>query len=341
MNVKEAIDAALRRIFEEGLHGTRLPTPVGYARGFERFGDGLADAMGPSVRIFRRGHGDLPDLIAPRRFTERQLLFKFFAPIPLMSPSDKLGSRVYLPDAYRDRIRQPKVLWRSQRAELPANEAFPPGDVWFKSNHGSGTNQCIRYPLEPRRRRRLEATARDWLTRVHNARLALWWYESMDRFVYLEEDLRPASGESAADWKFFVCNGRVALFQHDADRFGDHIQTLYDREGRFIPHELYAPTGDPVPMPDDLDIMIEAAEAVGQHFDFIRVDMFRLGETIYLGEIGLVPNGGRTPIRSPEIEERLAAAWSPPWLGEVDADAFRSYYEGRLPAEADATAQAS
>ncbi|WP_165375363.1 hypothetical protein [Roseovarius nitratireducens] len=42
------------------------------------------------VEIYRKNHGDWPDLIDPQTFTNKQLLFKFFGLIPRVTPSDKL-----------------------------------------------------------------------------------------------------------------------------------------------------------------------------------------------------------------------------------------------------------
>lgn len=270
----------------------------------------------------------MPDLIAPVNFTEKQLLFKFFGLIPELSPSDKLRSDFYVPDTVRHLFHMPRRSWISDTPTSPKNSSTKPGSYYFKSNHGSGTNLRVTFPISPERRRELEQMAKHWITKIHSRKISLWWYETMERNVYLEEDLRMPNGD-APDWKFFVCNGKVELFQVDTGRFGDHTQTVHERDGSYIPQELYYRTGIPVEMPKCLPEMIEVAEAIGRNFDFIRVDMFILHGKPYLGEIGLVPNGATLKIRSPHLDARLGAAWSAPWLGKV-APGFRDGHYGAL-----------
>ncbi|MEL6586587.1 MAG: ATP-grasp fold amidoligase family protein [Pseudomonadota bacterium] len=318
---------ALETIFKTNLHGTHLPVPAGFHRGVEVLGDGLGEALTRSVRRYGRSHGRLPDLIAPKTFTEKQVLFKFFGLVPQQSPSDKLRSPGFLPQGLQDRARLPKRVWISDKPALPADDALPPGDYYLKSNHGSGTNMPITFPVPPDARAALEKKTAHWLTKPHTETLSLWWYETMPRNIYLEEDLRNPDGD-APDWKFFVCNGRVSLFQVDVDRRGNHRQMIHGRDGTYVPQELYYQTGAPIPMPDCLPTMVEIAEGIGQNFDFIRVDLFLLRGAPYLGEIALVPNGARTKIRSPELDDRLGAAWTPPWLGEVGDDWRHGHYGG-------------
>ncbi len=325
MKPRHHVRNQLKTIFEDGLHGVNQKPPQGFLRGVEVLGDDLAPAMIRSVRAYQRKHGWLPDLIAPKTFTEKQVLFKFFGLVPEHSPSDKLRSAGFVPPALRDTFEIPKRIWVSDKAELPGNGEIPDGGYYFKSNHSSGTNKAISFPISDQTRAEEEARAQQWLTRKHNEKLALWWYETMPRNVYIEEDLSLDDGD-APDWKFFVCNGRVELFQVDTGRYSDHIQTIYNRDGSYVEHELYFKTGDPLPMPDCLPDMVALAEGIGQSFDFIRVDMFILRGKVYLGEIALVPNGARTRIRSPELDERLGQAWNTPWMGQVSKDWAQGHY---------------
>lgn len=317
--------SSFNRIKEEGLHGVDQPPPMGTRRGIDVLGEAFDETFAISFNKYRLHHQKRPNLFNPKTFTEKQVLFKFFGPIPDATPSDKLRSPAYAPLDVRHLVKLPKRLFIYDTPRLPADDEIKPGSYFFKSNHGSGTNLRVRFPMSASLRDTLEAKARRWLTKVHNAELGLWWYESMPRNVYIEEDLGSEIAD-AADWKFFVCNGRVEIFQVDVDRFGDHVQTIYDRDGNFLPQELYFRSGNPVEMPTRLDDMLRIAEAIGRNFDFVRVDMFIKGQDIYLGEIGLVPNGATRAILSPELDERLGAAWAAPWFGKVGKDFPGSHY---------------
>jgi hypothetical protein len=323
---------ALGRIGAEGLHGIREPAPERYLRGVEMLGDDFASGLVRSVEIYRRNHAAWPDLIDPQTFTGKQLLFKFFGLIPRVTPSDKLRAHDWLPPRLHGQVRRPRILWRGCTPDLPGNDEIAPGTCWLKCNHGSGTNLPVTFPLGDDTRAELVPLMRRWLKRVHSTRLSLWWYELMERAIYLEEDLREGAGD-AADWKFHVCNGRVVLYQHDADRSGRHLQTVYSRAGTWLDKQLYVRKGGarPVAPPARLDLMIEAAEAIGQHFDYIRVDMFIRAGEVYLGEIALVPNGCTKRIRDPELDWMLGGAWHAPWLGRVRSGFAGGHYDRAWP----------
>jgi len=294
---KSFVKYCLTQIKIRGLHGSHLPPPTGFLRGCDVLGYDFQPVLRRSCSVYRDFHGRLPNLIAPSSFAEKQLLFKFFAPLPLLAASDKLGSRRYANDISSERLTIPKVIWSSDGTTLPDNADIPPGRHWFKSNYGSGTNMPVDFPLSDDDRARLEERARNWATKTHNRRLALWWNETFKRQIYLEENLSEGGAFSADDWKFFFCNGKVALFQHDQDRQHNHVQTIYDRDGNHISKTLYYPGAPSKPLPDQIGEMVKIAEDLGQFFDFIRVDLFLLSNGIYLGELALVPNGCSIPIR--------------------------------------------
>ena len=323
---------ALERITDQGLHGIHEPVPGRYLRGIEMLEEELGPGLVRSVEIYHKNHGCWPDLIDPQTFTNKQLLFKFFGLVPRVTPSDKLRAHDWLPPGLRGEIHRPRILWRGTTPDLPGNGEIAPGTYWLKSNHGSGTNLPVTFPLGADRRAELHTLAGRWLKRVHSKRLSLWWYELMDRFIYLEEDLREGAGD-AADWKFYVCNGRVVVYQHDADRSGTHLQTVYSRAGTWLDKQLYVRKGAarPVPPPARLDLMVAAAEAIGQFFDFIRVDMFIRHGDVFLGEIGLVPNGCTKRIRAPELDWMLGGAWQAPWLGRVRPGFADGHYRRAWP----------
>lgn len=323
---KGSIKAAIEEIRARGLHGIDATVPAPFARGIDAL-DGWEEKFRRSCKIFAHHHGFEPNLIDPQGFTQKQLLFKFFGLVPVDPvPSDKLLASCFLPESHRHLVTLPDRYWISDRPEVPADDALPPGRYYFKSNHGWSTHRPITLPMDAQTRRRLTRLTERWFTSEHQPRLSLWWYERIRRQVFVEEHLGSAMRD-APDWKFFVCNGRVEVFQVDLDRSTNHIQTLYDRDGRFLPVELFFDSGPPVDMPPEIDTMIDVAEAIGQSFDFIRVDFFLKDGRVFLGEIGMVPNGATRPIRSPELDERLGAAWQPPWLGQGVGDFDRGHYE--------------
>lgn len=323
--VFEYAKKCLDEIYSKNYHGYGNIVPSNYHRGVEMLDGDFRQAFLRSVWIYYNHHKMLPDLIDPQTFTEKQVLFKFFGLIPKLCPSDKLLTYKFMSTEIAKTVKIPKIIWRSKMGALPENEIIPAGRYFLKSNHGSGTNRAVNFPLSSHEREKLEKLTEQWLAKIHDSRKALWWYETMDRYVYLEEDISDG-GKDAPDWKFFTCNGKVELFQVDIDRTQTHVQTIYTRAGRFINKELYYKSGSPVKMPNALEEMVAVAEDIGKKFDFIRVDMFVRQGTIFLGEIGLVPNGATRAIRSSELDWKLGAAWHAPWMGKVDEDYSTGHY---------------
>ncbi|MEO0363479.1 MAG: ATP-grasp fold amidoligase family protein, partial [Pseudomonadota bacterium] len=249
--------------------------------------------------------------IAPRGFSEKLIVAKLFAPIPLPSPGDKLGLDRYIPADWCDRVRTARRVWISSYPEAPTDVDAPPGRYFFKANHASGLNIPVSLPLPEGAEAKLAEAAEKFLAHDYGARGGEWWYQAIHRKVYLEESFAPAGG-SATDWKFFVIGGRVEIVQVDLDRAEDHKQLIYDRDFDFLPYEFFYPSGRPIDPPANYGEMLEAAEAIGARFEFARVDFYNTDDGIVLGEITLAPGGARQRIRSPELDERMGAAWATP-----------------------------
>lgn len=304
--------ALMREILETNRYGVNDPPPPGALRGIDWHRvPWMNYYTRRAISWFAGNHGFEPDLIAPQTFSEKLIIAKLFAPIPLPSPGDKLGLERYIPAPWRDRVRTARRVWSSSYPEVPRHFDAPPGDYFFKANHASGLNIKVRLPLSDRAHNRLTKEATRFLAQDYGARGGEWWYQAIHRRIYLEESFSPP-GASATDWKFFVVAGRVSIIQVDIDRATDHKQLIYDRDFAFTPHEFFYPSGAPIDAPPNITEMIEAAEAIGAPFEFARIDFYNTEAGLVLGEITLAPGGARQRIRSPELDEMMGAAWATP-----------------------------
>ena len=98
------------------------------------------------------------------------------------------------------------------------------------------------------------------------------------------------------DYKAFVFNGTPMLIQVDVDRDSNHTRCFYDTQWRKQSYSILQPlyTGD-IPKPMSLDLMLEVAGHIGQHFAFVRVDFYDVVGTLYLGEVTFFPGSGYEP----------------------------------------------
>lgn len=296
-------------IVERRLYGAHLPPAQGHLRSFDVLSDKrLQYNMVRGLNWYSANHGFFPNMFNPRRFTEKLLVTKFFAPIPMPSPGDKLANHLYIPPAIRHLVRAPKRVWSSHLPVVPESFDAPPGVYYFKANHASGANFKFELPLTEETHAKLTDLASKWLGADYGVRGGEWWYELLHRKVYIEESYS-AFGESATDWKVFVLNGRAAIVQVDVNRAENHIQLIYDRDFNYLPVEFFFNTGDPISRPAEFDDIVTVAEAIGRQFEFARVDLYNTESGIVLGEITFAPGGARLRLRSPELDMWMGEKW--------------------------------
>jgi hypothetical protein len=151
----------------------------------------------------------------------------------------------------------------------------------------------------------------EWLGLSYNPHLE-WAYINVPPRIVAEE-LLVANGSIPMDYKFFVFNGRVRIVQVDFDRFGNHARTLYSPEWERLPFKFsYAATGPDVERPGALRDMISIAETLGQETDFVRVDLYALGDRIVFGEMTNYPCAGKGLFEPASFDYELGSWWSVP-----------------------------
>jgi hypothetical protein len=243
----------------------------------------------------------------PQTFTQR--LFHKMArdrnPL-LRRTSDKVGLRDYvlerlgpgfLPELYAV-LRTP--------AEL-CDVALPKRYV-VKASHGSGMTRIV-LADSAEVREAIHAPARQWLARRYWRLNGEWGYRGIPPRLVVEEFLDAGDDQPPTDWKWMCFGGRAALVQVDLDRFSGHTRNFYDPDGTRLPLKLYYPPGPDIPLPRTFAAMRQVAERLAQPFDFVRVDLYTLGERILVGELTHYPTGGGKSYDPPEWDARLGALW--------------------------------
>lgn len=306
-----------KQIINENRYGAADPPPLGTLRCFDVLQEqAVYFNLTRGLNWFASNHGFEADLLNPRRFTEKMLVSKFFAPVPMPSPGDKLGLGRFIPEALRGHVRTARCVWSTPFIDVPREFDAPPGIYYFKANHGSGFNEKVELPLSDEDHAKITASTERWLEIDYGSRGGEWWYNLVQRKVYLEESFS-APGESADDWKFFVLNGRVSIVQVDLDRTTNHVQLIYDRDFNFLEEEFFYRSGTPIAKPANYGQLVEAAEAIGAQFEFARVDFYNTSSGIVLGEVTLAPGGARQRIRSPSLDDRMGKDWQSDFFGNT------------------------
>jgi hypothetical protein len=237
--------------------------------------------------------GYLPDFRNPRSLNEKINYIKLFNRNPVRSLiADRLKVRDYVAERW-PACSFPDILWHGTRFDRAAWEALP-GAFVIKANHGSKMTKMV-----DKRRVDFDEIKKEtdsWLRRDYSRYGREWVYDSLEKYLIVEEMLSHV-GSAPADFKFFVLNGRVGFVQVDLERFSAHRRNLYTRDFIRIDAEYEYPNTDDIPKPDTFERAVEIAEELSVDFDFIRVDLYLIDETIYFGELTNTPENGFGRIR--------------------------------------------
>jgi len=141
-----------------------------------------------------------------------------------------------------------------------------------------------------------------------------WAYKDVRPRVLIEELLRDATGSIPADYKCYVFGGRCRLVEVHQGRFDTFVVDRYTRDWEYLPFDWVGVprSGIPKPPPARLDDLLHVAETLGEDMDFVRVDLYLLGDRIVFGELTHYPAGGNGPFDPAEYDVRIGSWWNAP-----------------------------
>ena len=242
------------------------------------------------VQYWRTYHRAL-DLRAPRLFSEKVQLLKLNPWLARQAHwADKVDAKAHAARILGDEWIIP-TLWAGPQLPPRAERTWPT-PFFIKASHGSGWNHYV--PNEAARDWAvIERHCDHWLSTPWPRHLMETQYDFMQRRVLVEP--RIGTGEALPiDYKFWVFNGRVEYISLTFDRLGTPSVMFLDRAWRRIEISDKRLTQATV-VPErtsNYDRMLEAAERLGGHFPFARVDLYDLPDGPKFGEVTLTPASG-------------------------------------------------
>jgi len=257
---------------------------------------------------FRMGHGSYPNIFRPRSFSEKIQHRKLFDRRPiLVTLADKYAVR----DFVRERVGSDYLTrlyhLTTDPRDIPLGSL--PDRFVIKPTHGCGWLEIVRdkstVDLD-----QVQRTCADWLSRNFFYVAGEWAYKHIPPRIMVEELLDDGDGGIPYDIKFFVFDGRVQFLSVDLDRFGDHRRNMYDRDWNRLNFGFQRSCSDkPVERPAKLDEMIRVAEALCAGFDFLRIDMYAVGDRILFGEVTTTPASGLEPFWPGGTDRWIGDLW--------------------------------
>ena len=199
------------------------------------------------------------------------------------------------------------IIALDERASHPDPLPLPSaGHPWFPLR--------IRIPPKALDREWFRRISEHWIRRDYatvHGRLE-WAYQGVPRRLLIEELLDDGTDEFPQDVKLFVFHGRVGLILTEGNRGRtDQFRTYYDRDGHEV---LLRPDGftglrRPGSLPDVFPQMVSLAETLARPVDFLRVDLYRIGDRILVGELTNYPAAGDKELLLPDGSIWTAPDW--------------------------------
>ena len=209
-----------------------------------------------------------------------------------------------------------------------------PLEFVIKATHGSGGMFFVRvsaprksFPKAPRKVKWKtfeinpldfnEIEAKKWITGWLKLdysflphRDVMWGYGEISGRVIIEELLVNLGGEPLKTLEFWVFNGVVKFIRVKDDKFM-HTMEWFTPQWESIPaiRAGYNPPKNEHEKPPNLGEAIAISEKLAGKVDFVRVDLYIMGNKVYFGEFTPYPSAGKQELETPEYDLIWGSYW--------------------------------
>lgn len=166
-----------------------------------------------------------------------------------------------------------------------------PDKFALKMNYGAGMNIIVTN-REKANLCNIKNQLNTWLTQKKNYSNAEQHYNLIKRRIIAEEFIDDGNGGFPHDYKFMCIHGKVHCILAVTGRESGHGEYLpYTKDWKPLYDYSKDITTQLIDRPQNLDCMIEIAEALALDIDLVRIDLYSNGNKIWFGEITLTPAG--------------------------------------------------
>ncbi len=240
----------------------------------------------PKMKVrFRQMMGREPDLVNPKRFTDKLEWLKAYDSTFLKTMcADKILVRDYVKEKLSEDISIPLLGVYDKFDDIDFSKLSK--DYVMKTNHGSHTNIIVRNGNinKINTKRQFE----NWLSKDWS-----WYgyelhYIPIKRKILIEKYMDNGP-DGLIDYRFWCFNGKPMFYGANTD-FGHGDITYYDLSGNLynIQRNDYKPTNN-FSKPSRLQDMIKIATILSKDFKFVRVDLYEIKNKVYFGELTFIP----------------------------------------------------
>lgn len=178
-----------------------------------------------------------------------------------------------------------------------------PDQFVLKATHGCEMNYICR-DKSKLDRNDLLSKASQWLKEDYPRACIEPHYKLVPHRLYAEEFIGGLG--DVVDYKFHCINGEPAFILVCSNRSAGVKKNLYDLRWNFIDdmkgHEA---SFELIDKPSRLEEMVSVARLLAADFDFVRVDLYQIGEKVLFGELTFSPASGIFP----NFTDSFVAKW--------------------------------
>lgn len=243
----------------------------------------------------------------PQTFSEKMQWLKLHYHNPLCTTlSDKIESKKVLSTIINEKY-IPRVLGVWDSFDEIDFDSLPDKFV-LKTNHDCGGNViCLD------KKTFNYVSAKDKITSHlktnyywHNRE---WPYKNIKPRVFAEEYLE--SDKPLVDYKFYCFGGKPVYFMYSIGEYEHKVKNhKFDLSGKSIDYLFKQKSSlslKDVQLPSNLDEMIEIVNKICADFPQVRIDLFNIHGTIFIGEITFFTNGGYVNIFNNDYDKYLGS----------------------------------
>lgn len=270
---------------------------------------------------FFQNHGYELNLKNPRSFNEKIVWKKLYDRNPLLPVvADKYRCRFYVEEILGKEQAQeiliPLFCVTHEPETIPFDSFREPYII--KPNNASGRHIFVK-DIKIVNRQEVIKKCIEWLSKSYGTSGHEWAYKIIKRKIIVEKLLSDENGELPLDYKFYVFHGKCKMIQVNFNRHTDLQETLFNEKWERLDINYGVKPGPVIQKPDNIDRMLSIAEALGNEFDFIRVDLYSINDKIYFNEFTNYPAAGRVKIIPEQFDFELGKYWN------IEPDYWKGY----------------
>lgn len=253
----------------------------------------LSDRQYAKVRYWIE-MGRIPDLENPESLTEKIQYLKLNERTELRK---KVADRIAVRDYVREKTGEEYLIPLLGNFEELTQQNWDslPSSFVLKANHGCKMVKIVKDKSEETFSE-VQQLTRSWQDTDYYKLGREWVYKDVPRTIVAEQLLLDEDGSIPRDYKFYCFHGKVEFMQIDYDRFGEQTRNLYNRNFNILPYKFNYPKNDNSVFQHPLfEQAVKLSERLAEKFNFIRVDLYLLRDTVYFGELTNFPANGFIP----------------------------------------------